>query len=109
MIDILNIFSFLFKGYWHEQSRADRDKYITVNWDNIPNNPGVRFQFQKCGHCDSQNGPYDFNSIMHYGPKDWSINGQNTIDSKNGESFGYANGFSELDLKDINDFYCGKL
>ena len=46
---------------------------------------------------------------MHYGPKDFSINGQNTIDSKNGESFGYANGFSELDLKDINDFYCGKL
>ena len=100
---------FLFIGYYHEQSRADRDKYVTINWDNIPNDPGARFQFEKCGHCDSQNGPYDFNSIMHYGPKDWSINGQNTIDSKTGDSFGPGNGFSEQDLKDINDFYCGML
>ena len=104
-----NIFFFLFIGYFHEQSRADRDKYVTINWDNIPNDPGARFQFEKCGHCDSQNGPYDFNSIMHYGPKDWSINGQNTIDSKTGDSFGPGNGFSEQDLKDINDFYCGML
>ena len=70
---------------------------------------GTLYQFRKCEHCDLQNSTYDFNSVMHYGAKAFSNNGEDTITTKNGESIGQRNGFSDLDVKDINDFYCGKL
>ena len=66
-------------------------------------------QFRECKHCDVQNSSYDYNSIMHYQKNAFSINGKDTITTKNGESIGQRNGFSDLDVKDINDFYCGKL
>ena len=98
------------KGYLHEQSRPDRDKYVTIHWNNIKD--GKADQFDKCEHCDVQNQPYDFESTMHYGPKDFGKYVGNvkqvTMTSKNGEKFGQRNGFSALDIKSINDLYCGK-
>jgi hypothetical protein len=52
-------------GFWHEQSRADRDNHITVNFDNIWE--GWRSQFDKYADGDDY-GLYDIGSIMHYTP-----------------------------------------
>ena len=94
----------------HEQSRPDRDQYVTVHYNNIKD--GKADQFDICQHCDVQNQAYDFESTMHYGPKSFgkTVGGvkQVTITSKNGEKFGQRNGFSALDIKSINDLYCGK-
>jgi hypothetical protein len=63
-------------GIWHEQSRPDRDRYIRINEDNIRSGREHNFDLHDdAGHY----GPYDFDSVMHYGPNAFSANGQPTI------------------------------
>jgi hypothetical protein len=50
-------------GSWHEQSRTDRDAYVTVHSECIQD--GKAYNFSK--FSDGANvGPYDYRSIMHY-------------------------------------------
>ncbi len=51
-------------GFYHEQTRSDRDNFITVNWDNL-DGPGWEYQFTAQGG-ETASGAYDFASIMHY-------------------------------------------
>ncbi|BHF76114.1 Bone morphoproteintic protein 1 [Sparganum proliferum] len=53
-------------GFWHEQSRPDRDNYVQIFTQNIQ--PSNLFNFDKMSYkeVDSLGEPYDFNSIMHY-------------------------------------------
>ncbi len=50
-------------GFFHEQSRSDRDTYVRINWDNI--DPNERFNFDR-EDGSGRYGPYDFDSVMHY-------------------------------------------
>lgn len=52
-------------GLWHEQQRNDRDQYVEVLYDKIPNNNKGNFDIQP-GSIDY--GSYDFDSVMHYQP-----------------------------------------
>jgi len=51
-------------GVAHIQTRSDRDKYISVNYDNIK--PVKHRQYDKCMGCSLSKTPYDCQSIMHY-------------------------------------------
>jgi Astacin (Peptidase family M12A)/Polyglycine hydrolase-like, structural repeat len=56
-------------GIYHEQSRSDRDKFVTIKWDNI--DPDFVGNFQKQpGSTDYFE--YDYGSIMHYGPTNFA-------------------------------------
>ena len=91
----------------HEQSRSDRDTYITVNYKNIRS--GMKRQFDKCKNCDLQGLAYDTGSVMQYHETAFSKDGTSkTMVSKDGSKLGQDNGFSKLDLKGINMIYCGK-
>jgi hypothetical protein len=63
-------------GYWHEQSRADRDDFILIDFDNIQqsgcggNSCNSQFQIRGSG---GEYGPYDFDSVMHYDACSFSI------------------------------------
>ncbi|XP_046845051.1 zinc metalloproteinase nas-14-like [Xenia sp. Carnegie-2017] len=52
-------------GFWHEQSRPDRDQHITINRANVI--PSLLYNFDIVKEQVNNYGePYDFNSIMHY-------------------------------------------
>ena len=52
-------------GFYHEQSRTDRDDYVTILWDNIQERP--KGNFRKAGSMNSYGVKYDYSSVMHYG------------------------------------------
>lgn len=64
-------------GFWHEQSREDRDAFITINWANIQS--GTEHNFNQHISDGDDVGAYDYGSIMHYPRDAFSKNGQPTI------------------------------
>ena len=54
-------------GFFHEQSRADRDEFVEVLWDNIEPRMQDNFQKHDLGMIDHLGAKYDLCSIMHYG------------------------------------------
>ena len=52
-------------GLWHEQSREDRDQFVTINWGNIQ--AGKEHNFNQHISDGDDVGGYDYGSIMHYG------------------------------------------
>ncbi|KAL3227037.1 hypothetical protein MRX96_024396 [Rhipicephalus microplus] len=51
-------------GLWHEQSRADRDRYVRVVWNNVV--PRFKANFMKTNRVPYLEEDYDYESIMHY-------------------------------------------
>ena len=51
-------------GLWHEQARADRDRFVTVHLDNVRD--GLEDNFDKHVSDGLDIGPYDYDSVMHY-------------------------------------------
>ena len=96
-------------GFWHEQSRPDRDKYVNIHEQNI--RPGFEPNFDKETDVNSLGVPYDFNSIMHYSATAFALSNTNTISTKEKNiPFGRAPELSPLDIKQTNLLYsrqCG--
>lgn len=58
-------------GLRHEQNRPDRDQYVVIYTQNIT--PGQAGNFITYTDATPY-GPYDFDSVMHYGPCFFSVN-----------------------------------
>lgn len=95
-------------GFFHEQSRLDRDNFITINWSYIPSGLWYNFKKYQPGSADTFGEPYDKDSIMHYGNYAFSTTqGQKTIVSKNNpnEVLGQRRGLSAIDIKQLRKYY----
>jgi len=90
-------------GFWHEQSRIDRDSYISILWNNII--PKYKGEFEKKIFSNNQGFRYDTGSVMHYGTHLFSKNGRPTIQAKNGRKIGQREGVSDQDVLEIRKLY----
>nr|XP_015197821.1 PREDICTED: astacin-like metalloendopeptidase [Lepisosteus oculatus] len=90
-------------GFHHEQSRMDRDSYITIQWQNVMSGKENNFEMKE---GNTLGLPYDMDSIMHYGEFFFSSNGEATIVPKSGGvKIGQRTHLSVLDIKRINKLY----
>ncbi len=90
-------------GLYHEQSRSDRDNYVTINYNNIQS--GREGNFNKCSSC-AANGRLDFGSIMMYSPYSFSKNGQPTIVKLDGSTYNtQRTSLSTNDISIVNSRY----
>ncbi|XP_063980211.1 zinc metalloproteinase nas-13-like [Diachasmimorpha longicaudata] len=112
-------------GFLHEQSRFERDQFVSINWQNIM--PGRAGNFDKAskGTTDGFGVGYDYGSVMHYSGNAFSVNGRPTIVPKEGNGLldligevfqgrtnimlGQREGFSRRDIQKIRRMYrCSK-
>ena len=95
-------------GLWHEQSRVDREDYITINYNNIQNGREHNFYTYEAQGFDGKEftSYLDFGSIMMYGSYSFSDNGSPTIVRKDGSTFSIQrSGLSSGDKTGINNMY----
>lgn len=104
-------------GLFHEQSRADRDRFVRVHWDNIL--PKYRNNFERQSLDNTTYAfEYDYGSIMHYGRAYFAKDRkQPTLTAKQGTrgkirgasadsvKLGQRNGLSKTDCLKLNDLY----
>ncbi|CAL8394437.1 meprin A subunit alpha [Gadus morhua] len=96
-------------GFYHEQSRTDRDDYVDIWLDQVI--PGMEHNFNKYNDdfITDQNTAYDYESIMHYRPFSFNKNDSApTVTTKIPAFFniiGQYLDFSRLDVLRLNRMY----
>ncbi|XP_030405278.1 astacin-like metalloendopeptidase, partial [Gopherus evgoodei] len=91
-------------GFWHEHSRADRDKYIRISWNEILT--GFEINFMKSWNSNML-VDYDYSSVMHYGRYAFSMTGLPTIIPLSNPfvALGQRRNLSSSDIARVNKLY----
>lgn len=95
-------------GFYHEQNRSDRDKFVSIVRSNIEADKMINFD--KLPKDETFGVGYDYGSVLHYSTKAFSKNGQPTILTKGStttnDQMGQRVGMSKSDIKKLNAMYC---
>ncbi|XP_060918051.1 high choriolytic enzyme 1-like [Labrus mixtus] len=92
-------------GFHHEHMRSDRDRYVWINWENIPAVSAHNFHKKDTNNL---NMPYDYSSVMHYGRTAFaSVYGADTITPIPVSSVltGQRDEMSDIDIFRVNKLY----
>ncbi len=90
-------------GLMHEQSRRDRNNWLTVLYENVDNVNYLQFE-QRTSSRDL--GYYDYGSIMHYSNSGFSLDGNADLETvPQGIPIGQRTGLSAGDIDGISRMY----
>ncbi|XP_011706011.1 PREDICTED: zinc metalloproteinase nas-4-like [Wasmannia auropunctata] len=96
-------------GFWHEQSRYDRDSYVKIKLENVEKGHEKNFEKARKGRLYAYGVPYDYGSVMHYSAyafaKDKSKPTIVTTDKNAQEQIGQRKGYSRSDIIKIKRMY----
>uniref|UniRef100_A0A182TH60 Metalloendopeptidase n=1 Tax=Anopheles melas TaxID=34690 RepID=A0A182TH60_9DIPT len=100
-------------GFYHEHNRLDRDRYVTILYENMLPDESLRSNFELVdpGNTTTFNVPYDLGSIMHY-QKDAFSKRPSELDTMHARvqwegELGQRNTLTWYDALLINIMYCG--
>ncbi|KJH46437.1 thrombospondin type 1 domain protein [Dictyocaulus viviparus] len=100
-------------GFWHEQSRPDRDQFVNVRWENIDKDSKGQFLKEDPDDVDNAGVPYDYGSIMHYRSKAFSryddLYTISTFVSDYQKTIGQRDQLSFNDIRLMNKIYCSNV
>jgi hypothetical protein len=89
---------------WHEQSREDRDRFVTIDFGNVQS--GMEHNFLQHITDGDDEGQYDYGSIMHYPENAFAIDpARPTIRTPQGEPIGQRTGLSAGDIAAVAAMY----
>ncbi|KAM9723725.1 uncharacterized protein ACNS7B_019030 [Menidia menidia] len=95
-------------GFYHEQSRFDRDNFVTIVLENVLQGKEHNFRKVDSDQSTTHGVPYDYWSVMHYG-KDFFTNGNGstiiTKDPKFQDVIGQRLEMSTSDVQELNLLY----
>uniref|UniRef100_A0A914V8Z3 Metalloendopeptidase n=1 Tax=Plectus sambesii TaxID=2011161 RepID=A0A914V8Z3_9BILA len=96
-------------GFIHEQSRYDRDSFVTVNFANIQVDMEGQFVMGSPGGINLYSVPYDYGSVMHYASEDFAIDQSIPVliaaDPRYQQTMGQRRAPSFLDVLTMNRHY----
>ncbi|XP_077581372.1 meprin A subunit beta [Stigmatopora nigra] len=95
-------------GFWHEQSRADRDDYVKIMWDYIIEGREHNFKIHNDTTSSSLGVPYDYGSMMHYSKGAFSNGSEPTIVTRIpafADVIGQRMEFSDSDILKLSRLY----
>lgn len=99
-------------GFWHEQSRPDRDHFVHVVWENIDNSSKGQFLKEQKTDVDNAQIPYDYGSIMHYRSKAFAAFDDlftiQTAVRDYQKTIGQRDQLSFNDIRLMNQIYCSE-
>lgn len=93
-------------GFWHEQSRPDRDKYLTIYMSNVKTGMESNFYKFPTSQIGMTDLSYDYDSVMHYDKYAFSKNGKPTMEpKKKNVEIGNKQALSSTDVREIQRAY----